>query len=218
MARTLVKICGTTSPEDAQIAQNAGADFLGVITLHPASARNVDLSQIAAIQAASPVSWALVTVNQNAEALRQLASEFAPAALQLHGDESPATVRELSKDGFKIWKAIHGDAKTLLEQAKIYHCAGASAILVDARETSPAGTIYGGTGQVADWSGARELVESGFCVILAGGLNPQNVARAIETVRPWMVDVLSGVEAQKGVKDPEKVRDFLSAARSARNK
>ena len=212
MSPALVKICGTTSPRDAQIAQNAGADFLGVI-LHPASPRNVDLSEIASIQVQISIPWALLTVNQSAETLRQLANDFAPHVLQLHGDETPATVSELTKDGFKVWKAIHGDAQTLLEQAQIYSNAGASAILVDAREISPNGTIYGGTGQVADWNGARELVEASFRVILAGGLNPQNVARAIETVRPWMVDVASGVEAQKGVKDAEKVRAFLALAK-----
>ena len=107
----------------------------------------------------------------------------------------PELVRELVARGFTVWKALSGDAATLTEQARVYTDAGASALVVDAREISSSGTIYGGTGHLADWNAARALVDEGYRVILAGGLTPDNVARAIEIVRPWGVDVVSGVEA-----------------------
>ena len=93
------------------------------------------------------------------------------------------------------------------------HEAGADAILVDARAATSDGTIYGGTGQRSDWLLARALVSEGVRVVLAGGLDAQNVSSAIEQVRPWLVDAVSGVEARKGVKDPEKVAQFIAAAR-----
>ena len=103
------------------------------------------------------------------------------------------------------------------EAARVYTEAGAQALVVDAREIGANGTIYGGTGHVADWSAARLLVDEGLRVILAGGLTPANVARAIETVNPWGVDVVSGVEVEtrKGAKDAGKVREFIANARGA---
>ena len=211
----LVKICGTTTTLDARLAGEAGADFLGVILNHPASPRHVSLQSAREIGASSPIPLVALSVNQPLAHLLQIAEQLNPRALQLHGDESPALISELAARGFEVWKAISGDESALLQSAKTFSEAGASAILVDAREVSSGGTIYGGTGQLADWNGARELVESGFRVVLAGGLSPRNVARAIELVKPWAVDVVSGVEAQKGVKDAHKLREFVSLARLA---
>lgn len=213
MTRPLVKICGTTSAADARIAQDAGADYIGVIALHPPSPRNVDFAIIGVIRMVIQRPWALLTVNQTAKTIRRLNDRFKPDAIQLHGDESAAVVRELANDGLVVWKAVHGDARQLLEAAKLYTDAGAQAIVVDARESSATGPIYGGTGQLSNWKGARGLVKAGHRVVLAGGLNAHNAERAIETVQPWMVDVVSGVEARKGIKDAQKVRDFVWATR-----
>lgn len=209
-----VKICGTTSISDALLALSAGADFLGVMVSHPPSPRNVSLEVARSIRDVAPQKTVLLSVNQDIAALARLADAVEPAWLQLHGDESSDLVAALSRRGFRVWKAIHGDAQMLLEQAHRFRDAGAEAVLVDARESSSGGTLYGGTGRVADWNGARALVDAGFRVVLAGGLSPQNVARAIEIVSPFGVDCVSGVEANKGIKDAEKVRDFLREARS----
>ena len=204
------KICGTTSLFDAQLAARAGADALGII-VHPASPRHVELESARAIAVAVEVPIVAVSVNQSLESLEEIARALQPRALQLHGDESPELVSELTARGHSVWKVLAG--ANLLDDARRYTDAGASALLVDARETGETGTIYGGTGQLADWSAARQLVDAGFKIILAGGLTPENVARAVQTVNPWGVDVVSGVEARKGVKDADKVREFAVSAR-----
>ncbi len=206
--KTRLKICGTTSISDARLSQEAGADFLGVILNHPASPRHVSIETAREIAQSTSIPVVALSVNQNLETLLVIAEELRPHALQLHGDESPELVKNLAARGFRVWKAISGDEKALLQAAKVFSEAGAEAILVDARATSPNGIVYGGTGQLADWNAARALVNSGFRVILAGGLSPANVARAIETVRPWGVDVVSGVEARRGIKDASKLWAF----------
>ena len=209
------KICGTTTLADAQLSARAGADALGVIVRHAASPRHVEAADArliaGGVAASAPV--VAVSVNQSLESLIQIAEELRPLALQLHGDESPELVRALAARGLVVWKVLSGDAATARQQARIYTDAGAAALLIDARETNQNGTIYGGTGQVADWNAARALVDEGYRVILAGGLTPENVARALETVRPWGVDVVSGVEARRGVKDAAKVAAFARAVR-----
>ncbi len=208
-----VKICGTTSALDARLSQEAGADFLGVMLNHPASPRHISLEAALEIRDSVSIPIVALSVNRNLEQLVEIADVLQPRALQLHGDESPELVAELAARGFEVWKAVSGDAAALFEGATRFTKAGASAILVDAREVSSLGTVYGGTGHLADWNGARALVESGFRVILAGGLAPENVARATETVRPWAVDVVSGVEARKGVKDASRLREFVALAK-----
>ncbi|BCM93639.1 N-(5'-phosphoribosyl)anthranilate isomerase [Abditibacteriota bacterium] len=208
-----VKICGTTSVHDARLALDAGTDFIGVIVAHPPSPRNVSPEVARTIRNLAPEKLVLLSVNQNEECLRELIRAIEPAVLQLHGDESPALVASLARQKIRVWKAIHGDASQLLELARQYSDAGAEAILVDARETQPDGIVYGGTGKVADWNGARALVNAGFRVVLAGGLTPDNVARAVEKVQPFAVDCVSGVEATKGVKDAGRVREFVRATR-----
>ena len=210
-----LKICGTTNLADAKTS--AGADALGVIVNHRVSPRHIEIETARVIVDGVAVPIVAVSVNQSLQSLEQIARDCNPLALQLHGDESPQLVRELVARGFTVWKALSGDAATLTAQARVYTEAGASALVVDARETNASGTIYGGTGHLADWNAARALVDEGYRVILAGGLTPANVARAIETVRPWGVDVVSGVEARKGVKDAEKVRAWIEAARDAAN-
>ncbi len=215
--KTQVKICGTTSVFDARLADEAGADFLGVILNHPASPRHISLPTALEIKNATQTPLVALSVNQNWASLLEIARELQPRALQLHGDESPELVNKLSAlgktQGFEVWKAISGDENALLISAQTFTGAGASAILVDAREISESGIVYGGTGQLADWNGARALVQAGFRVILAGGLSPQNVARAVDFVRPWAVDVVSGIEAQKGVKDAAKLQEFIALAK-----
>jgi len=227
-SRVLIKICGTTSVGDAQLAARAGADYLGVIVEHAPSPRSVSLENARAIFAATELPVAAVTVNRDREFLLRIQRELQPAALQLHGDESPSLVRELVASGATIWAACENRAR-----ATEMRDAGASAILIDARQKQNDEVIYGGTGARSDWNLARELVQSGLAqsrpgesqigesrarVILAGGLNPESVGAAIEFVNPWMVDVVSGVEKKKGEKDAAKLNDFIAAARGTNEK
>lgn len=209
-----VKICGTTSPRDARLSQEAGADFLGVILHHPPSPRHISLQTAREIKEATSLPLVALSVNQDLETLLQINEELEPYALQLHGDESPQLIEQLSARGLRVWKAVSGDETALFSRARVFRDAGAEAILVDARETSAHGIVYGGTGHLADWNAARNLVDAGFRVILAGGLTPENVQRAVETVRPWSVDVVSGVEASRGVKVAEKLLLFAARAKS----
>jgi len=209
----LVKICGTTSIEDAKLAARAGADYLGIIVEHAPSPRNVSLNRAREIAAAVDVAVVVVTVNLTLERLLQIHEALRPAVLQLHGDESPEIVRQLKEQAVLVWAVAAGSAAEVRQRAFEMREAGADAILVDVRAITPDGIIYGGTGQIGDWDVARELVESGLRVILAGGLTPDNVAAAVSTACPWMVDVISGVEARKGVKDEAQVRRFIEAAR-----
>lgn len=210
----LVKICGTTSVDDALLTQAAGADYLGIILSHPPSPRNTRLEVAKAIRESVKIPVVAVTVNQSREQLLQLQEEFTPSVLQLHGDEPPALVAKLVSNGLRVWAAVGGEdarsrAYALLE-------AGAEAILVDARAKTQSGTtVYGGTGKRSDWNLARELREEGAKVILSGGLSPDNVTEAITTVSPWLVDTVSGVESAPGIKHADKLRQFVHQAKNS---
>ena len=210
MNRPLVKICGTTSLQDAQHAVDCGADYIGVIVDYPPSPRHVSLADAIDIRRnlQDTVQFVAVTVNLSLDDLRRVHNELRADVLQLHGDEAPELITNLQNEGIRVWAAVHN-----AERAQQMREAGAEAILVDARATTTEGTIYGGTGQRSDWLLARSLVEDNVSVVLAGGLDAQNVNAAIEQVQPWMVDVISGVEARKGIKDPQKVAQFIEAAR-----
>lgn len=209
----LVKICGTTSTHDALLAHNAGADFLGVI-FHPPSPRNVDLQTARAIAAqAGSTPIVAVTVNLSLSQLLQINEALAPRALQLHGDEAPSLVEELANRGITVWTAIGGEGAR--ERGSTLLAAGAQALLIDTRSVSKSGeTIYGGTGLRSDWNLAREFSQSGARVGLLGGLSPDNVMEAIQFVRPWLVDCVSGVESKPGIKDADKVRSFIATAKA----
>ena len=212
--RVLVKICGTTSVADAQLAASTGADYLGIIVEHAPSPRSVSLPVAQEIAAATHLPAVAVTVNQRLCELLSLTDALQPTVLQLHGDESAQLVRDLKRHDLTVWIACSGSAEETKRRALTMTDAGADAVLIDARITTPDGVIYGGTGHKADWNCARELVEQNLRVVLAGGLSPENVAEAIEFVQPWMVDVISGIEAQKGVKDLTKVQRFVEAAKN----
>jgi phosphoribosylanthranilate isomerase len=210
----LIKICGTTSPRDAQWAAQAGADYLGIVVEHPPSPRSLPLEEAVAVAAATTLPVVAVTVNLPLQRLLRIHRVLRPAALQLHGDETAELVRALRAVGITVWGVAGGTSATARRRATELVDAGATAIVVDARAVHAGATIYGGTGETADWSVARELAEAGRRVILAGGLTPRNVAQAIAEAQPWMVDVVSGVETAKGRKDETKIRAFVAAARA----
>ncbi|HEU5408938.1 MAG TPA: phosphoribosylanthranilate isomerase, partial [Nitrospira sp.] len=152
------------------------------------------------------VSAVGVFVNEEAEKVRTLMDECGFALAQLHGDESALYCQNL---GRPVLKALRlKDRATFLALAEFQGRANVRGVLIDAFSDR----AYGGTGQTVDWTLAGEAARATH-VILAGGLNPQNVAGAIQMVRPYGVDVSSGVEQSPGKKDPDKVRAFIEAAR-----
>lgn len=199
------KICGITRIEDARVAVDAGADAIGLVFYAP-SPRAVSVSQARQIIAALPPF--ITTVGLFVNATRCEIGEILDAvpldALQFHGDETPDQCEGHGRPWYKALRVKPGD--DIVAKAERY--AGASAILLD---TFVAG-VPGGTGEVFDWS----LVPAGLPkpVILAGGLNADNVQQAIAQVRPYAVDVSGGVEREKGIKDALAVRTFVERVRA----
>jgi phosphoribosylanthranilate isomerase len=202
-----VKICGITRLEDAVTATDLGARALGFNFYQP-SKRYIEPERAAEIIRELPghVLTAGVFVNSPAEEVEQISSECDLDLIQLHGDESPEFCREWSE---RLIRAIRLSSEAELQNIADYSFA--RMILVDAAVKG----AYGGTGTVADWQLAVSAKEFGLPVLLAGGLTPANVGAAITAVNPFGVDVAGGVESAPGIKDPEKIRQFMRAVRSA---
>ena len=200
-----IKICGITNLEDALLAADLGADALGFI-FYPKSPRKVAPEAARAIIAQLPPLFTTVGVfvDEDAAAVRELAARLGLDWVQLHGQESPDYCRSL---GRRVIKGFRVQDQHSLAALEAYRGA-AQALLLD---TYKKGQI-GGTGETFNWTLAREAQKYGP-IILAGGLNPENVARAIAAAQPQAVDVASGVEAAPGKKDPEKLKRFFAAVR-----
>jgi phosphoribosylanthranilate isomerase len=203
---TLIKICGITNLADACTAVEAGAHALGFVFYEPSS-RCISYRQAREIIYDLPpfVVSVAVLVNHSIRDTSELLDAVPVNVLQLHGDENPELCEAY---GFPYIKAIR--ARSVLEAGgEAHRYPGARAFLFDTLVHDQ----YGGTGEPIAWQPLPSSV--GKPVILAGGLAAENVADAIRTVRPYAVDVSSGVETSKGVKDSDKVRRFIQAVRSA---
>jgi len=221
---TKVKICGNTNVEDAIIAAEAGADAIGVINVAN-TRRYIDLEDAKAIFKALPVFVSKVVVmtldNMSGEVVHdkiKSIEETGADCVQLHGEEPVELVADLracTESKIRIIKKIgvSGDKEKCLENALAYESV-VDAILLDTMQGETGET--GGTGKQHDWSISKEIVERvKKPMILAGGLNPDNVAKAIALVKPYAVDVSSGVESEVRKKDAVKVKKFVEAAKSA---
>lgn len=202
-----VKICGITNVEDAEVAVRAGADALGFV-MYRKSPRFVEPAVARAIVSGLPpfVLAVGVFVNEEAEMVRGLVDECGFALAQLHGDESALYCQHLGRPTLKAIRLK--DRGAFLALAEFHGRANVRGFLIDAFSDQ----AYGGTGKTVDWALAQEAARS-TPVILAGGLTPANVAEAISHVRPYGVDVSSGVEQSPGKKSPDKVKAFIEAAR-----
>lgn len=210
--RTRIKICGITRPEDALAAAAAGADAIGLV-FYPKSPRAVTIAQAQAICAVLPPFVSVVALFVDAEhfTVEDVLRELPIDLLQFHGSEDAA---DCAAFAIPYIKAIRmQDDVDLTEMAAEYR--SGRGLLVDAFSASEAG----GTGEVFDWGRVAPEVHAGLDtpIILAGGLQPGNVAAAIRAVRPYAVDVSSGVEASKGIKDAGRINAFIRAVRDADN-
>ena len=198
--RTRIKICGITRHEDAQAAVAAGADALGFV-FYSHSPRNVSVAVAKSIVATLPpfVTSIGLFVNAAPSEVKNVLDHVALDCLQFQGEETPAYCQQFNRPYLKALR-IKPDSDV---QAMVNQYVGARGVLLDSFDSRQ----HGGTGQTFDWT----LVPNGLSlpVILAGGLNPSNVAQAIRTVRPYAVDISSGVEASKGIKDHAKIRAFI---------
>lgn len=217
MQRTRVKICGITRLEDGLAAARAGADAIGFVFWR-GTPRVVSAAHARAIADALPAFVSIVGlfVDPAPDEVRAVLAEVPLDLLQFHGSEAPELCRSFGRPYVKAIP-VHGrdDAVGLLEYAARY--ADASGLLFDA---PPSQGLPGGTGQTFDW----DALPQGLArpIVLSGGLTAANVGEAIRRVRPWAVDVSSGVEAigpegktLKGIKDPERIRSFIEKVRHA---
>jgi phosphoribosylanthranilate isomerase len=206
MMRTRIKVCGITRLEDALLAVELGADALGFV-FWPGSPRCVSLRQAARIAAALPpfVETVGVFVNQSLEEIRTASAGAGLCAIQLHGDEPPGA-----------WGRVPGRCIKAIGVAPGFDAAAVASWppevwpLLDAHDPAR----RGGTGRAVDWEIAAE-VSRARRIILAGGLEASNVRDAVARVRPFAVDVSSGVEREPGIKDPGRLRAFVDSVAEA---
>jgi|ERR1700730_7925256 len=203
-----VKICGVTNWPDARAACAAGANLLG-LNFYEKSLRRVSTADAAQIRGKLPpgVETVGVFVNSSPEEIASLRSFVRFDAAQLHGDETPGIVAQVART-VPVIKAFRVDTGFALSAFNAYP--DVLAFLLDAVRAGQ----YGGTGLTTDWGLARRAAAS-HRIILAGGLTPENVNAAILLVRPYAVDVASGVESRPGKKDPAKLHEFVQEVRRA---
>jgi phosphoribosylanthranilate isomerase len=203
--RTRIKFCGLTRAEDIAVAIDLGVDALGFV-LYRASPRFVSTDVLARLVDTVPpfVTTVGLFVDAPRAAIRKVLERVPLTALQFHGDESPRACQGYPVPWIRAARVRPG--LDLLQFANRYR--GARGILLDAYVES-----YGGAGKRFDWSLVPEDIAPR--AVLSGGLDAQNVAEAIARVRPYAVDVSSGIESSKGIKDPQRMRQFVEAVRRA---
>jgi len=208
-----VKICGLTREEDLAVALAAGADAVGFIVDVPSSPRNLTLERAEMLLKQVPVfvDSVVVTAPQNIEELAEICETLKPSAIQIHGKKhfDASEIREMVRYT-RLIKTVYVKADSL-NDVSLRDSKSFAAILLDSFTKNQ----YGGTGKVHDWTLSRQIKEAvaPVPVILAGGLNPENVKEAILTVHPYAVDVASGVELEPAVKDHGKIKAFVENAK-----
>ncbi len=216
MSRSIwVKICANTSLEDAMLAADAGADAVGFV--FAPSPRRVTAAQVAAIIPHLPahIEKIGVFVDASFDEICSTVSACALTGVQLHSEAGPEIslrLRERFGPTLRILRVVHFDRDSIARASTLAEDSNVDAILVDSRTAA----AVGGTGIAFDWATAGATLfkpQRGVKLVAAGGLTPETVAEAIAILRPWGVDVASGVEASPGRKDPAKVRDFVAFAR-----
>jgi phosphoribosylanthranilate isomerase len=212
-----IKICGNTSTEDALLAAEAGADALGFV--FASSPRQVTAEQVARIIPRLPIAVEKigVFVDSTFDEINAVIRECMLTGVQLHFESNPdlpAKLRERLGSNLRILRVLHYSTSIAGRVATLAGDTNIDALLVDSRTASAAG----GTGTAFDWNSAASLFRSSgpsLRLVVAGGLTPENVSEAITTLHPWGIDVVSGVEAIPGRKDPQKVRMLIARARAA---
>jgi phosphoribosylanthranilate isomerase len=220
-----VKICGITSEEDAAKVAEAGADYLGVIVDFPASPRSLTLEKARSIRKVASLPVVVLISHMDRKYLIKILNELQPYALQFIGEESPAFIHELKTEVDCVtWKSFHFPVKdqgevdldSAFKKINLYIRAGIDALVLD---TFDRNGMRGGTGKVFNWEIGKYLIQQvNSKVFLAGGITPHNVKEAIEGVRPYGIDLSSGIESSVGKKDAEKLRSLMNVVRELREK
>ena len=222
MRRTRIKICGVRDPQTARVAAAAGADAIG-LNFVEGSPRQVSINQAQQIVGALPgfIEPVPVFVDADPVQIRDTASRLGISTVQLHGDETPQDAAALAP--LRVIKALPFDTDRLLDRIETWrrNCNNLVGLLIDTPPptSNPDPAHRGGSGTSFDWRAlaaslpADPPATSSVGIILAGGLTPANVGQAIGAVRPFAVDVSSGIESSRGVKDPGLIERFCEAVR-----
>ena len=201
---TKIKICGIKTVTDALTAMEAGADLIG-FNFYLKSPRYIGVGTcrdiMSVMRGYGHITYVGVFVSASVEEICATLETCGLSLAQLHGDETSEIVNALDGKAFKAFRGIPAHLNGFARQ-------GVPAFLVDASVKG----VYGGSGITADWKGAAELAKQ-YPLLLAGGLTPDNVTEAVSQVKPWGVDVASGVESAPGVKDPSRIKAFIKAVR-----
>jgi phosphoribosylanthranilate isomerase len=204
VSKVRIKVCGLTRNQDVQVAVAEGVDALGFVLYAP-SPRAVTAEQAAALIKHAPafVTTVALFVNESAEEIYRVLNVCSFDLLQFHGDENAEFCRQFNRPYMKAIRVRSADDI----QRAVQQYPDTKALLLDAYVEN----LPGGTGQAFDW---RLIPELSIPWVLAGGLNANNVADAVNQVKPFAVDVSGGVEASKGIKDGQKIKDFISEVRN----
>jgi phosphoribosylanthranilate isomerase len=202
-----IKICGVTNANDARACVELGADMIG-FNFYRKSPRYIESTMVRGIVDTLPPRTCAIGVFVDADPaeIRKLTKTAGLRRVQLHGHTTPESCNELARE-FRVIRALSTDAQFEPEQAAAFTQCD---VLIDAYHPE----LRGGTGQTCDWSAARDAMRYTRFLILSGGLDAQNVGRAIAAVTPQAVDVCSGIESTPGVKDHRKLEQFISAVRA----
>jgi len=214
VSEPMVKVCGLMQRDDARHAAGAGADFLGAI-LSAGFPRSVAATTARGFTGPQGPPLVAVLVNETVAAAASAADAAGASVIQLHGDETPGMLDDLRGSGeWKVWKAVRPRSVDELRRVVARYAEHVDALLLDGWHPN----ARGGAGTRVSWDlieSVREELPEGTVLVLAGGLTPENVGEAVRRLRPDVVDVSSGVEAQVGRKDPARVERFIQAARGA---
>jgi len=215
---TKIKICGIKTVDDALAAIDLGADLIG-FNFYPKSPRYVEVGVcrgiMSKVRTIGRVTCVGVFVNASADVIHATMDTCGLGLAQLHGDETVEFMESLQEKSFKAIRLStdsETDSRTIMDFAE-FRKGAVPALLVDAAVKG----LYGGSGVTADWDGAAELAKK-YPLLLAGGLTPENVTEAVRRVKPWGVDVASGVESAPGKKDSSKMKAFVQAVHDAETK
>ena len=223
MAGCKVKLCGTTSVADRDMAAHASADWFGVVVETDFSPRSLTIEAARPLFAEPPIPAVALVFEMPENRLRELIETLAPTAVQFLNLEDPASLKRLKTDypEVELWQSVHlppaGSEVSLdsvQEVVQDYIAAGIDLLLFDTAATVDGKKKFGGTGITADWDVIRlalNAIRGQVPVLLAGGINPENAAAGINAVQPDGIDLCSGVEAQPGVRDPIKVQALMTA-------
>jgi phosphoribosylanthranilate isomerase len=216
MRRVRVKICGITREKDLVVATAAGADAVGFIVNVPSSPRNLTLKRAERLAKQVPVfvDSVVVTVFESVDSLIKIHNRLKTTIIQIHGEKpsDPLVVRKKISNA-RLVKAIHLKTEILTKEVKDY-LGYFDAVLLDSFVQGQ----HGGTGLVQDWELSRQFkhIIKPMLLILAGGLNPDNVKGVINKVQPYAVDVCTGVESKPGIKDSSKIHAFINKAKEVK--